>query len=78
MPVEKTTESRLTGGTVNGAGAIVMRAERVGADTMLARIVRTMGEAQRSRAPIQPWPTASLPCSCLRSWSPRSLRSWYG
>ena len=43
----------MTGGTVNGAGAFVMRAERVGRDTLLARIVQLVGEAQRSRAPIQ-------------------------
>jgi Cu+-exporting ATPase len=53
IPVEKTPGSRVTGGTVNGTGGFVMRAERVGADTLLARIVRLVGEAQRSRAPIQ-------------------------
>ena len=53
IPVEKTTGAQLTGGTVNGTGTLVMRAERVGSDTMLARIVKLVGEAQRSRAPIQ-------------------------
>src|SRR5204862_5852483 len=53
IPVEKTPGSRVTGGTVNGTGSFVMRAERVGADTFLAQIVRMVGEAQRSRAPIQ-------------------------
>ncbi|HYL36622.1 MAG TPA: copper-translocating P-type ATPase, partial [Bryobacteraceae bacterium] len=53
IPVEKTPSSRVTGGTVNGTGALVMKAERVGADTMLARIVKLVNEAQRSRAPIQ-------------------------
>ncbi|MGE0129205.1 MAG: heavy metal translocating P-type ATPase [Blastocatellales bacterium] len=53
IPVEKTAESKVTGGTVNGAGSFVMRAERVGADTLLSQIVRMVGEAQRSRAPIQ-------------------------
>jgi Cu+-exporting ATPase len=53
IPVEKTPNSRVTGGTVNGTGSFVMRAERVGADTMLAQIVRMVSEAQRSRAPIQ-------------------------
>jgi Cu+-exporting ATPase len=53
MPVEKGPGSPLTGGTLNGTGAVIMRAERVGADTLLARIVRLVGEAQRSRAPIQ-------------------------
>ena len=53
MPVEKTTGSKVTAGTVDNNGAIVMRAERVGADTLLAHIVRMVAEAQRSRAPIQ-------------------------
>jgi P-type Cu+ transporter len=53
MPAEKTTGDQVTGGTVNGTGAIVMRAERVGSSTMLARIVAMVAEAQRSRAPIQ-------------------------
>ncbi len=52
-PVEKGPGERVIGGTVNGAGSLVVRAERVGADTLLARIVRLVGEAQRSRAPIQ-------------------------
>ncbi len=53
MPVEKPAASRVTGGTVNGTGGFVMRAERVGAEMLLSRIVRMVGEAQRSRAPIQ-------------------------
>jgi Cu+-exporting ATPase len=53
IPVEKFPGSRVTGGTVNGTGTLVMRAERVGADTLLAQIVRMVAEAQRSRAPIQ-------------------------
>jgi P-type Cu+ transporter len=53
IPVEKTKDSKVTGGTVNGAGSFVMRAERVGSDTLLAQIVRMVSEAQRSRAPIQ-------------------------
>ncbi|MGH9787444.1 MAG: HAD-IC family P-type ATPase, partial [Candidatus Acidiferrales bacterium] len=53
IPVEKAAGSRLIGGTVNGTGSLVMRAERVGADTLLAQIVRLVAEAQRSRAPIQ-------------------------
>lgn len=53
MPVEKTTGTRVTGGTVNRAGAFVMRAEKVGRDTMLARIIQLVGEARLSRAPIQ-------------------------
>jgi P-type Cu+ transporter len=53
LPVEKDAGSKVTGGTVNGTGSLVMRAERVGADTLLSQIVRLVGEAQRSRAPIQ-------------------------
>ncbi len=53
MPVAKAPGDRVLGGTVNGHGALVMRAERVGADTALARIVALVGEAQRSRAQIQ-------------------------
>ena len=53
VPVEKQTGSRVTGATANGAGGFVMRAERVGEATLLAQIVRMVGEAQRSRAPIQ-------------------------
>ncbi|HEX5474651.1 MAG TPA: heavy metal translocating P-type ATPase [Vicinamibacterales bacterium] len=53
MPVEKRPDAAVTGGTVNGTGSIVMRAERVGSETLLAQIVRMVSEAQRSRAPIQ-------------------------
>jgi P-type Cu+ transporter len=53
IPVEKGTGSRVTAGTVNGTGTFLMHAERVGRDTLLAQIVRMVGEAQRSRAPIQ-------------------------
>ncbi|MBN9657130.1 MAG: heavy metal translocating P-type ATPase [Acidobacteria bacterium] len=53
MPVEKETGGKVTGGTVNGTGGFVMRAERVGSDTMLSQIVRMVSEAQRTRAPIQ-------------------------
>jgi Cu+-exporting ATPase len=53
VPVEKATGDRVTGATLNGTGALVIRAERVGADTLLAQIVRMVSEAQRSRAPIQ-------------------------
>jgi P-type Cu+ transporter len=53
LPVEKAQGDKLIGGTVNGTGGLVMRAERVGADTMLSRIVHMVAEAQRSRAPIQ-------------------------
>ncbi len=53
IPVEKTVGDLVTGGTINGTGGMVMVAERVGRDTMLARIVQMVSEAQRSRAPIQ-------------------------
>jgi P-type Cu+ transporter len=53
IPVSKGPGDRVTGATVNGTGSFVMRAERVGQDTVLARIVQLVGEAQRSRAPIQ-------------------------
>ncbi|MGH9769233.1 MAG: heavy metal translocating P-type ATPase, partial [Blastocatellia bacterium] len=53
IPVEKTEGDKVTGGTVNATGSFVMRAEKVGSDTLLAQIVRMVGEAQRSRAPIQ-------------------------
>jgi P-type Cu+ transporter len=53
LPVEKQPGSRLSGGTLNGTGGLIMRAERVGEATLLAQIVRLVGEAQLSRAPIQ-------------------------
>jgi P-type Cu+ transporter len=53
MPVTKEGGARVIGGTVNNSGAFVMKAELVGSDTMLARIVKMVSEAQRSRAPIQ-------------------------
>ena len=53
IPVEKSAGDRVIGATVNGTGSLVMRAERVGSETMLAQIVRMVAEAQRSRAPIQ-------------------------
>ena len=53
LPVEKKTGDKVTGATINGTGGFVMRAERVGSDTLLAQIVRMVSEAQRSRAPIQ-------------------------
>jgi Cu+-exporting ATPase len=53
MPGAKEAGSKLIGGTVNGTGSLVMRADKVGADTMLSRIVQMVSEAQRSRAPIQ-------------------------
>jgi len=53
MPVEKTAGDQVTGGTLNTSGSLVMEAERVGPDTMLAQIVKLVSEAQRSRAPLQ-------------------------
>jgi len=53
LPVEKAQGAKVTGGTVNGTGSLIMRAERVGRDTLLSRIVQRVSEAQRTRAPIQ-------------------------
>jgi len=53
MPIEKSIGDKLTGATINGTGSLLMRATRVGKDTMLSRIVHMVAEAQRSRAPIQ-------------------------
>jgi P-type Cu+ transporter len=53
MPVEKAAAAKVIGGTINGTGALVITAEKIGADTMLSRIVHMVAEAQRSRAPIQ-------------------------
>ena len=54
IPVEKGPGDRVIGGTVNGTGSLVMRAERVGAETMLAQIVRMVSEARRTRADPAP------------------------
>ncbi|THJ17065.1 MAG: heavy metal translocating P-type ATPase [Nitrospira sp. CG24D] len=53
LPVEKTVGAMVTGGTMNGTGSLLMQAQKVGRDTLLARIVQMVSEAQRSRAPIQ-------------------------
>jgi P-type Cu+ transporter len=53
VPIEKSAGDPVIGGTINGTGTLVMRAERVGADTLLSQIVKMVGEAQRTRAPIQ-------------------------
>jgi Cu+-exporting ATPase len=53
LPVEKSSGDRVTGATVNGTGSLIIKTERVGAETLLAQIVRMVSEAQRSRAPIQ-------------------------
>jgi Cu+-exporting ATPase len=53
IPVEKAKGANVVGGTLNGTGALLMRAQRVGAQTLLAQIVKLVGEAQRSRAPVQ-------------------------
>jgi Cu+-exporting ATPase len=53
LPVSKTPRDRVIGATVNGTGSLIMRAERVGSETLLAQIVQLVGQAQRSRAPIQ-------------------------
>jgi Cu+-exporting ATPase len=53
LPVEKNAGDKISAGTLNGSGTFVMRAERIGADTLLGRIVQSVAEAQRTRAPIQ-------------------------
>jgi Cu+-exporting ATPase len=53
IPIEKTEGAHVVGGTINGTGSLVMRAERVGSSTLLAQIVKMVSEAQRTRAPIQ-------------------------
>ncbi len=53
VPVEKITDSKVIGATINGTGAFIMRAEKIGKDTLLSQIVQMVSEAQRSRAPIQ-------------------------
>ena len=53
IPIQKTTGDRVVGATINGTGGFIMQAEKVGADTLLSRIVAMVAEAQRSRAPIQ-------------------------
>jgi Cu+-exporting ATPase len=53
IPVEKFKGSKVTGGTVNGTGSVIMQAQRVGSETLLSQIVRMVSEAQRTRAPIQ-------------------------
>lgn len=53
IPVEKESGAKVVGGTINGTGSLLVRADRVGADTVLSQIVRMVGEAQRSRAPIE-------------------------
>jgi Cu+-exporting ATPase len=69
IPVEKHAGDRVVGATVNGTGAFVMRAERVGSETLLAQIVQMVAEAQRSRAPIQKSPSV-----IDRSWMIRNSR----
>ena len=66
IPVEKQQGDRVTGGTVNGTGSLVMQAERVGSDTLLAQIVRMVSEAQRSRRRFSAWPTWSRAGLCRR------------
>jgi Cu+-exporting ATPase len=53
IPVEKAKDAKVIGGTINGTGSFVMKTERIGADTLLAQIVKMVSEAQRTRAPIQ-------------------------
>jgi len=74
IPVAKAVGAELTGGTVNGTGALLMEARRVGSETLLAQIVKLVSEAQRSRAPVQrvriEWQRVSFRESCLRRSRP--------
>ena len=71
IPVEKGPGDRVMGGTVNGTGGLVIRAERVGAETMLAQIVRMVSEARGPALRSSGWPIWSRRISCLRwSWQP--------
>ena len=74
MPSTKTTGDALIGGTLNQSGGLLMRAEKVGRDTMLARIVAMVADAQRSRARSSAsrtrWPDTSFPSSSRSRWSP--------
>ena len=70
MPVQKTADAKIIGGTINGTGSLVMRAEKVGADTMLARIVadgraKRSAAARRSSGSPTPSPPGSFPRSSL-------------
>jgi Cu+-exporting ATPase len=79
IPVEKVTGSKVVGATINGTGGLVMKAEKIGKDTLLAQIVQMVAEAQRSRAPIQklvdqvrlvlPWSRVILSASCAHEHS---------
>ena len=77
VPAEKAPGDKVTGATVNGTGSFVMRAERVGSDTLLAQIVAMVAEAQRSRAPIQRLVDVDLGLvrAGVDRWSPSSLLS---
>jgi len=82
IPVEKGSGDRVTGATVNGSGALVMRAERVGSETMLAQIVKMVADAQRSRAPIQSFADAVagwfVPAVILAALVTFALWAWLG
>ena len=66
IPVEKRAGDTVTGGTLNGTGSLVMRAERVGAETLLARIVRMVARRSAAARRSSGWPTPSRPTSCRR------------
>jgi Cu+-exporting ATPase len=68
IPVEKEPGTSLVGATINGSGALVMRAEKVGADTLLARIVQMVAQAQRTARRSSVLPIRSPPGSCPRWW----------
>ena len=78
MPVEKHAGDHVIGATVNGTGWLLMRAERVGSETMLSQIVKMVSEAQRSRAPIQRLADKVASVSCRRCCWQRSQPSSCG
>jgi Cu+-exporting ATPase len=69
LPVDKAPGDAVTGATINRFGTMTFRAERVGRDTVLAQIIRTVEEAQAGKPPIQRFADRIWPCSCLRYWA---------
>ena len=78
IPAEKRTGDHVIGATVNGTGSLLMRAERVGAETLLAQIVHMVAEAQRSRAPIQRLVDVVSAWFGQPSWASQRQPSWCG
>jgi P-type Cu+ transporter len=75
LPVMKRPGDHVIGATLNTSGALIVRSERVGSQTVLANIVQMVMQAQRSKAPLQPWPCSLSPVPVLWGWR-RRCRSW--